>query len=891
MSVVQTRPSRLASLQAIEKTHVILSQDDITDVNMEEIVEVTEADIEKNMKKKTKNEKANSKLKSTNIIPIVTQNSKKYDLNYFKQFNKQLEYCERDLYRIHDPIKNKNDHGSKDHGLVYIEFNAGLFQAMKSNMMILAKDFNIVMTTDPKVELYGNAEERMLLDLKVCIKEQEHFIKMKVYNTTCGMDFQALKHNTDKKFHHLDGRTVGEYFTQTIIVDIVNTICKKIDIEKLNKYIKKLAIEGREAVKTVKKCAKFDCSKDTSKGATLSCIYCESLTHKSCTSSVGLEVSNYRCELCLINNITTTKSVELQDNERILKLSTIDAITTNETAKSYTCILCGETFQAENAMRVHTETAHEARKRLRGDTSLVEGRCDCEIVSEENKSLRNELHDRKDEVKQLKLELEGAMKDVNEQKERFLNFEEQAKIESETKVNLIKQQKDTIENIKKDLETKIEESDNLRKEIELLKSASVNQKPDDELQRLRVIIQDREKAMKKAADEHKKELAELERSKINAEENLNSAIQENTKIKEKESTMYEIMEGLRKLLDLKDKEHADKPFGEEIEPDVEVIEDGASGGAVPKSSGGAVPKSNSYKCEKCPYTTTNINILNKHIRQEHISTLYPCVICDLQVRSMEELRNHQKNEHVNTNPATKLNCANCKFVARTEKELSIHKITHMSESSFNCELCDFTSESKSTLYSHEKNTHNKSKYQCNLCTKYFAKPESLEEHKTRKHNIDMYPCNDCGFKSKSLTGLDSHIESTHDTIKKNKDTDIRDLSGRVPCDPSHPSHTSECCDRRSQNKSNHTSGSEERRSRGQCRFWSKGRCYRGNSCRYAHIELCKFQDQCRYYETCVYLHFSEQEHFLDSKIKNRFVYREEDFPQLQKSSHCGRRNL
>ena len=99
----------------------------------------------------TKKKKAAGKLKSTSIIPIVTQNSKKYDLNYFKQFSRRIEHCERGLYRIHDPVKNKNDHGSKDHGLVYIEFNAGLFQAMKSNMMKIATHYNINITSDPKI--------------------------------------------------------------------------------------------------------------------------------------------------------------------------------------------------------------------------------------------------------------------------------------------------------------------------------------------------------------------------------------------------------------------------------------------------------------------------------------------------------------------------------------------------------------------------------------------------------------------------------------------------------------------------------------------------------------------------------------------------------------------
>ena len=47
MSSLQSRPSRLASQQAIEKTQVILSQDDLNDVNIEEIVEAIDVDVEK----------------------------------------------------------------------------------------------------------------------------------------------------------------------------------------------------------------------------------------------------------------------------------------------------------------------------------------------------------------------------------------------------------------------------------------------------------------------------------------------------------------------------------------------------------------------------------------------------------------------------------------------------------------------------------------------------------------------------------------------------------------------------------------------------------------------------------------------------------------------------
>ena len=67
-------------------------------------------------------------------IPIVTQNAKEYDLNHFKQFCKVSEFCKREKLKVHDKTKRPKDKGSKDHGLVYVAFNGGLFLAMKMKM-------------------------------------------------------------------------------------------------------------------------------------------------------------------------------------------------------------------------------------------------------------------------------------------------------------------------------------------------------------------------------------------------------------------------------------------------------------------------------------------------------------------------------------------------------------------------------------------------------------------------------------------------------------------------------------------------------------------------------------------------------------------------------------
>ena len=73
-------------------------------------------------------------------IPIVTQNAKDFDLNHFKQYSKRIECCNRDPVKIHNKKSNSKDHGTKDKGLIYVGFNAGMFEAIKKNMMKILKE-------------------------------------------------------------------------------------------------------------------------------------------------------------------------------------------------------------------------------------------------------------------------------------------------------------------------------------------------------------------------------------------------------------------------------------------------------------------------------------------------------------------------------------------------------------------------------------------------------------------------------------------------------------------------------------------------------------------------------------------------------------------------------
>ena len=123
----------------------------------------------------------------TFTVPVVSQNAPNgFSLDMFKQYKRRVDFCNRDVVRIHYKSLNKKDHGSGDKGLIYVDFQAGMFEAVKVNLMkCLKRDFDIKLIDDPKVEYYGGAEERICLDLRMNVDGNTHDFKVKVYNTKC----------------------------------------------------------------------------------------------------------------------------------------------------------------------------------------------------------------------------------------------------------------------------------------------------------------------------------------------------------------------------------------------------------------------------------------------------------------------------------------------------------------------------------------------------------------------------------------------------------------------------------------------------------------------------------------------------------------------------------
>ena len=93
--------------------------------------------------------------------------------------------------------------------------------------------------------MYGEALERVCLDLRMKVGEHTHDVKIKVHNTKCSLDVAGFHDVVAKRFDHLDNLTVGEYFAKNVITKIVEQINANIDITELNNKLRAMANEGK----------------------------------------------------------------------------------------------------------------------------------------------------------------------------------------------------------------------------------------------------------------------------------------------------------------------------------------------------------------------------------------------------------------------------------------------------------------------------------------------------------------------------------------------------------------------------------------------------------------------------------------------------------------------
>ena len=214
---------------------------------------------------------------------------------------------------------------------------------------------------------------------------------------------------------------------------------------------------------------------------------------------------------------------------------------------------------------------------------------------------------------------------------------------TEVKNNLESQLSDQVKSnfdVMQSLAEKTDENDKLKEEIkqakeqldEITKSSNANAE-DVNITRLRKAYSNLEKEKKKQEDVHKKRVNELEKAKIDAEEELKLATMKQKDAEDEKDTIVKIFGCMKQLID---RNPIDIPKFTPSDKNNQESND---------SSTGAVKK---FSCSECDYQGENLPRLNQHKKDKHLVDLtvnYPCEVCDYNAENMDELRSHKKSLH------------------------------------------------------------------------------------------------------------------------------------------------------------------------------------------------------------------------------------------------------
>ncbi|XP_078702152.1 uncharacterized protein LOC144928065 isoform X2 [Branchiostoma floridae x Branchiostoma belcheri] len=163
-----------------------------------------------------------------------------------------------------------------------------------------------------------------------------------------------------------------------------------------------------------------------------------------------------------------------------------------------------------------------------------------------------------------------------------------------------------------------------------------------------------------------------------------------------------------------------------------------------------------FQCQLCDFSQTKRCLLARHMRRVHsTATPYKCDKCNYSAKEVSQLHVHQR---VHEDERRYL-CSECGYTCKWANQLKIHQMSHTGEKPFTCPYCSYACERSDKLKIHVR-THTKEKpYMCEQCGFRCSTKSSLRSH-SRKHRSDKpYQCQLCDSCFKYPTGLYLHMKT------------------------------------------------------------------------------------------------------------------------------------
>ena len=218
------------------------------------------------------------------------------------------------------------------------------------------------------------------------------------------------------------------------------------------------------------------------------------------------------------------------------------------------------------------------------------------------------------------------------------------------------------------------------------------------------------------------------------------------------------------------------------------------------------------RCTKCNFVTTKVNILKDHVTKRHMSTCIVCPKCLEEFNSQQTLNSHMKKEHAKIenlpmghpersrrknqlDMTNNFMCPYCPEEFQTKKDLRDHIYSNHNrdDDGYECTECKTVFQTKKDLRDHINSNHKRDDdgYECTECKTVFQTKKYLRDHINSNHNSDDdgYECTKCKKMFKTTEEYQEHVKNEHEEFQK--DTPIckyykQGRCTRQPCNFRHP---------------------------------------------------------------------------------------------------------
>ncbi|XP_042555195.1 transcriptional repressor CTCFL [Dipodomys spectabilis] len=165
-----------------------------------------------------------------------------------------------------------------------------------------------------------------------------------------------------------------------------------------------------------------------------------------------------------------------------------------------------------------------------------------------------------------------------------------------------------------------------------------------------------------------------------------------------------------------------------------------------------------FRCSVCPFATSGISSLNRHMKTHTSGKAHECHLCQKAFRTVTLLRNHV-NTHTGTKP---YKCVECSAAFVTSGELVRHRrYRHTHEKPFRCSLCQYASVEASKLTRHIRSHTGERPFQCHLCSYASKDAYKLKRHLRTHSGEKPYECHVCHARFTQSGTMKMHVAQKH----------------------------------------------------------------------------------------------------------------------------------